>query len=195
MKKSILSLVLVLLLFLISSCGNLTVGDDAPSTTLPDDQPLAPVDISGENSGGTAEETVEEAAGAFVFEIGGVSVPLGVPPSPVINTLGEPFSSFENPSCAFEGVETVYFYSGFELYTEQPENEAEFISMVVLVDDSVSTDNGVYLGMRQGDVIDAYGDGFVLDSEQMVYTRGPSTLTFVIEDGVVASIMYAFLYG
>ena len=110
----------------------------------------------------------------------------------VIEALGKPVSYFEAPSCVFKGLDKIYTYSGIELYT-YPINGIDYLSSVILTDDSVSTGRGVRLGMKQDDVISAYGDAYVQEFGLISYTMGKYSLSFLIENGLIAAITYNFL--
>ena len=116
---------------------------------------------------------------------------MGAPVSPVIEALYEPLNYFEAPSCAFDGVDRIYYYRGFELYT-YPVGETDFISSVNLTDDSVTTPEGVYLGMTFDQMTSVYGENYSQNFGQYTYTQDDSSLSFLIEDGVIVVITYNY---
>lgn len=58
--------------------------------------------------------------------------------APILEKLGEPMEYFEAESCAFEGLDKIYTYSGFELHTYEMKG-TDYVASVMFLDDSVST--------------------------------------------------------
>lgn len=125
----------------------------------------------------------------FKFKYNGVTIPMNVDAEPVIDNLGESMDYFEAASCAFQGLDKIFYYSGFELST-YPQGEKDFISAVNILDDTVATEEGIYLGSAKDDVISAYGEDYSQENDFYTYTKDDSKLTFVIEDNVVTGITY-----
>lgn len=169
MKK--LGILLILIMVLFTACG----GDDkTPGNTN---------DVKDNTSQNASD------ADGFKFKYNGVTVPMNVDAEPVINNLGESMDYFEAASCAFQGLDKIFYYSGFELST-YPQGEKDFISAVNLLDDTVATEEGIYLGSSMDDVIDAYGEDYSNENDFYTYTKDDSQLTFVIENDVVTAITY-----
>ncbi|MCL2083713.1 MAG: hypothetical protein FWH06_00460 [Oscillospiraceae bacterium] len=125
----------------------------------------------------------------FIYK--GHTIAVGQKAAPSIEALGEPRDLFESPSCAFDGVDRIYYYSGFELYT-WPEGDEDYIASLSLTDDSVSTSSGVCLGMTLEDVISAYGEDYENAQGMYIYRTGKASLSFLVADGEVAAIMYGY---
>ncbi|MGF7145665.1 putative small lipoprotein YifL [Anaerotaenia torta] len=142
------------------------------------------------NPGTEAPANPDNSQEGFSFENGGVTVPMNVDAAPVVKSLGEPVEYFEAASCAFQGLDKIYYYNGFEVGT-YPNGDKDYVSYVNLLDDSVATDKGIYLGSTKEDVIAAYGEDFTAEGSSMVYRLGETKLTFILEDDAVASITYA----
>ena len=106
----------------------------------------------------------------------------------VLEELGEPQSYFEAASCAFEGLDKTYTYSGFTIIT-RPE-EADLVTSILLTDDSTATPEGIYIGSPAESVTAAYGAADKQADTLLSYTRGGTTLNFILNDGVVISIEY-----
>ncbi len=81
---------------------------------------------------------VSDSTKGYAFIYNGVSVTMDADAAPIIEKLGEPASYFEAASCAFEGLDKMYTYSGFEIDT-YPVGDKDYVSSVILKDDSVST--------------------------------------------------------
>ncbi len=146
-----------------------------------------------ENTEG-ASDTTEKSSGAvtegYSFDYNDVNIPMNVDAAPVVEALGESVDYFEAASCAFQGLDKIYSYSGFELGT-YPNGDKDYVSYVTLLDDSVSTDKGIYVGSTLDEVTAAYGNEYTVEGSSYVYRLGESKLTFIVEDDMVAQITYA----
>ena len=172
MKRLILFVALMLMLTGCSKAGN------TPDKEKPADNP--------------SNETVTDAGATtdgYSFENNGTTIPMNVDAAPLTKALGEPVEYFEAASCAFQGLDKIYYYNGFELGT-YPNGDKDYVSYVNLLDDSVTTDKGVYLGSTLGDVKAAYGEEYTVDGSSYVYRLGDTKLTFIIEEDLVTSITY-----
>ena len=68
--------------------------------------------------------------------------------------------------------------------------DADYIYSVWLVDDSSTTPEGIYIGASQAEVEAAYGtEGFNGDNAYIM-SGTTSTLTIIMDSGVVSSIQY-----
>jgi len=107
----------------------------------------------------------------------------------VIDKLGDPLNYFEAESCAFKGLDKFYTYPGFEI-TTYPMNGKDYISSVNLMDDTVSTPEGIYLGSTVDDMIAAYGDNYTESSGSYTYIKDDSKIQFIVKDDEIISITY-----
>ena len=161
--KKIISLVLCLLLvFCFAGCG----GNETAKT---------------DNGGKT------EAVHSFTYN--GVKVEMGVDATDILAKLGEPKSVTEEASCAFEGMDRTYFYGSLYV-TTYPNGEKENIYGAWFVDDSVTTDENIYIGATKAEVETAYGSDTFDGTSSYVITKGKSKLTIIVEDDAVTGITY-----
>lgn len=146
---------------------------------------------SNNNSQGEQNNSVnnEEKEEGYVFHHNGTAVVMNADAAPILAALGEPNSYTEEASCAFSGLDKTYFYGNFYLQT-YPQGDKDYVYGVWFADDSVSTDEGVYVGMAKADVEKAYGADAFNGSNAYVLTKGKTTLTIIIKDDVVSSIQY-----
>ena len=107
----------------------------------------------------------------------------------VLAALGEPQSYFEAESCAFEGLDKTYTYSGFVI-TTRPEGEKDYVNSILLTDDSVTTPEGIFIGSSGDDVIAAYGQSPAGFATLLTYTKNGTVLNFVLSEDKVISIEY-----
>lgn len=172
---------------------------------------LAPADSAKEESAGTdngteakgkeTEENTERAyeqikseekatvKTGYVFESGGVEIAVDMDMSGILDQLGEPNSSYEQPSCAAQGIARIYTWPGFEIET-YPDGDVDRIACIVLKDDSVATPEGIDLSMDKEDIIAAYGSDYEESETGMVYEKDGRKLCFILEDGGISSIEY-----
>ena len=132
-KFKILTIMMAIVLIL-ASCGS-NNGGESPTPTEPQS--------AGNNT--NSPVTTEEKSKYF-FEHNGISIYMNDKAEPVLDALGEPMHYFESPSCAFQGIDRVYTYSGFELYTyTDGDDDTEYIFSVVFMNDGVETREGITL--------------------------------------------------
>ncbi len=164
--KKIISLILAMLMLLtFAGCG----GSDNNSS-------------AGDN--GSASKDA-----GYTFTYNGTKIAMTDAAEPITTALGEPVSYTEETSCAFEGLDKTYNYGSFFL-TTYPENDKDYVYSLWFADDSVSTEEGIYIGSTKADVERAYGtEGFNGDNAYTV-TKGCSKLIIILTDGAVSSVQY-----
>ena len=171
MKKLItMMLALVLALSVCVACGGNTASGDNQGSNQSGNAPVAATD-------------------GYVFNYNGTKIAMHAEAAPIIAALGEPKSYSEEASCAFTGLDKTYFYGSFYVQT-YPIGEKDYIFGVWFADDSVQTDEGVYVGMPQADVEAAYGSDGYNGSNAYKMTKGKSSLTVILKDGAVSSVQY-----
>lgn len=165
-KKTLAAAALVLVLAVaLCSCGS---GNTTPSNS---------------NSGSTTKD--------YVFKSGSTTVEMKADAEAVLKALGAYKSSYEAPSCAFDGMDKIYSYNGFDLMT-YTQNGKDLISGVVLRDDTVETPEGIAIGSKAEDVKKAYGD-FEKDATSATFKTDNCKLLIIFDGGVVTSIQYIAL--
>ena len=166
------------------------------STNTSPAEAAVPQVLSSDVTASSAEALSSDVAASntegFPFEYNGVVIHVGMPAGPILQQLGEPLNYFEAPSCAFDGIDRTYFYSGFELHTF-PRGDNDYILTVMFTDDSVETPGGVYLGMCLDEAIAIYGDDYEQNGGQYTYTKGQGALRIMTENGVVVEVSYVLL--
>ena len=125
----------------------------------------------------------------YEFVGNGVTIPMNVEAEPIIKALGDSQSYFEAASCAFQGLDKMYTYAGFEVDT-YPNDGVDYISSVDIKDDTVSTLEGISIGSTFDEVKAAYGEDYTESSGAYTYIKGDSRLTFIIKDDAVDAITY-----
>ena len=173
-------LALTLCLALLAGCGGNANSNQNNSGNTSGDQ--------SQNSGDT-DSGENQAADLFIFTSNGVEVKMNAEADPIVEALGEPVSSYEAPSCAFQGTDYIYTYDGFQINT-YPLNDVNYVSSVVLISDAVSTPEGLEIGGTLEDMVAAYGEDYTEEYGMYTYTRGDSQLAVLIGDGAITSIEY-----
>ncbi|MBQ7248307.1 MAG: hypothetical protein IJS22_09500 [Lachnospiraceae bacterium] len=147
--------------------------------------------------GGSDEPKTEAgsaSADAYVFEYKGTKIAMNAQAAAIVEALGEPKNYVETPSCAFNGLDKEYNYGSFILYT-YPMDDVDYVLQVVLMDDLVSTAEGVSIGSSRDQVTAAYGDGAKTVGTGLEYDKGDCQLTFVMDGDTVKSIQYYAVTG
>ncbi len=170
MKKlmKIASLLLALCLALaLTACGGT---EDSDKTNPP-------------SGSGTAQ------AAGYTFRFKGVEIAVDADLAPIVAALGDPTDYFDSDSCAFQGKDKVWTYGGVILRS-YPEGDKDLVLSVELMDDSVSTPEGIYVGSSRDDVTAKYGAPTSEAGTSVSYVKGKCTLMFSLADGKVSSIAY-----
>ncbi|NLP15612.1 MAG: lipoprotein [Clostridiales bacterium] len=171
----------ILIALLLTGCGT---KEEPSDTKEPTDIPKQE-NTEKENK---QDDLIKEPSG-YSFEYNNVSIYMNTDVAPVIEALGEAMHYFEAESCAFKGLDKFYTYPGFEI-TTYPLDGHDYISAVTLMDDSVETPEGIYLGSTVDDMIAAYGDNYEEASGAYTYTKDDSRLQFITMNDEIISIVY-----
>ncbi len=144
--------------------------------------------IPGGQTGAPA--TNAPAGEGYVFKHGNVTIRVNDEADPIIAALGEPVSKYESPSCAFEGMDVTYTYSGGDFdVTTYTSNGKNYIMNVVLFTDNVETQEGIYIGSSAADVNAKYGIETAGKTSASA-VKGDTKILFLFENDVVKSIQY-----
>ena len=184
----ILSMVLLLLLAACSKGGN-TSGDAAGDMPVDGTKGNSQDIQEGQNPADSQENQEVDQEKGYEFVFNGVTIAMHSKMEPILEKLGEPMEYFEAESCALPGMEKIYTYSGFEILTYEKEG-VDYVLSVVILDDSVSTKEGIYLYSDLDSLIEKYGDDYTKELNTYKYESGQSQLVFLVEDGEITSIEY-----
>ena len=175
MKKLLIVALAISMLLSLAACGAGT----EPSGTV------------GSNNGGSQEATTPAAKEPdFTFAYKGTKITFHAPAAPIVAALGEPTKYTESTSCAFEGLDKSYYYGSFYLET-YPKGTEDFVYGWWFADDSVATEEGIYIGATQAEVEKAYGTECYNGTNAFIVNKTDGSLTIILEDGAVSSIQYA----
>ena len=130
-----------------------------------------------------------DAKKAYTFRKGNVEIAIGDEVAPVLEALGAWTDYVESPSCGFTGVSKLYSYTSLDIET-YPSNGKDYIYMIQLRDDNVSTKEGVRIGDTEDAVKKAYGEPIDESATMLVYHAGGMYLRILIKDHLVTKIQY-----
>ena len=91
----------------------------------------------------------------YVFKSGSTTISMKAEAAPLLKALGAYKTSYEAPSCAFDGMDKIYSYGAYDILTYTADGK-DFISGVVLRDDTVETPEGIAIGSKLEDVMLGY---------------------------------------
>lgn len=142
-------------------------------------------------SGGTQQGGVQAVSKGYVFKYNGVSISVDGDMSAVLEGIGEPKEGnyYEAPSCAFEGLDKIYTYDSFVVET-YPQDGKDYVSIIRLTDDAVSTAENIFIGSSLTDVTNAYGTDYTEQGSMLVYQKDGMKLCILVEGDAVTSIQY-----
>lgn len=174
--------VMLLLLVLLVGCGSKEgVKEETASAEVEQ------VATKGEET--TKAVAVEQVEG-FTFTQGDTVIQVDALAEPILTALGKEMSYFEANSCAFQGKDRTYTYSGYEVQTYEM-NGAEYVFSVTFLDDSVTTDEGLYLYATKEEMLGVYGEDYVEELGVYTYAKGDTRLAIMIENDQVTDITYS----
>lgn len=185
MKKK--AMMLVCLCALLAGCASKPVQQETGESGKPQDvkTPAATEDVQA----GTPEK--DNSPKGYLFKSGDLTISVDQDMSEVLAGLGEPDTYFEAPSCAFNGLDKIYTYSHFIIYT-YPNGDKDYVSSVVLMDDFAETPEGICIGSSLSDVVKAYGTEYTETKGAYTYVKEGMNLLFLYdEEEYVTSIQYS----
>ena len=185
MKRFICLMLVLAMALTLAACG----GDETPKATNAPSQDNQNVEQQPTDAPDAATEAPVAAGEAYTFTYGSTTIAMNADTAPIVAALGEPKKYTEEESCAFEGLSKTYFFGSFYLET-YPDGDTDRVYCVWLVDDSVNTEEGIYIGATQQQVEDAYGAQWYNGKNAYVVKTGDCVLTIILENGVVNSIQY-----
>lgn len=182
--KKILLLLTCCAVVALAGCG----GDDEKVI----DGTKTPTTGATQNNQNDDKQPEETKSNGYVFTYDGVDVKIDTDAAQYVAKFGEPSSYYETPSCAFDNLDKFYTYHGFEIDTYYS-NGKDLVLNVVLLDDTVSTVEGLSIGDAQDKVATVYGEPTEKTENSATYKKDNMKLVFIFKDGAVAAIEYKSL--
>lgn len=109
--------------------------------------------------------------------------------APILSALGKELSYEESPSCAFEGMDKLYSYQGFRIKTYSLSGK-DYIYSIELMDDSITTPEGVTIGTAIEIAAEKYGTPAEENDSAMRFVYKNTILQILFRDGLVTNIQY-----
>ena len=205
MKKMILTAMTVMAMAVLTACAQ--ASEDVADTVVDMNDNVSDmetilgdyketmnnVDTMGQNAmEGDATAPVQSnntSLDDYVFEYKGVKIAPDMNTNEFLSALGDPLHYYEVKSCAFEGMDKIYTYTSFEIST-YPNGANDLVSSIYFKDDTVTTQEGAYLGMSKSDVLALYGSNYTESAGAYVYSKGGMELHFIFDGETLASIEY-----
>ena len=144
------------------------------------------------DTGAIAANAAGYDADGFALTLRGTVVNLNQNMTEVISALGEPLGVHESPSCAFDGYDRIFMFPGVQIHTF-PQGDQDFVHIISIMDDSITTPGGIFLGSSWDNVLAAYGDDYEHEHRKFTFTRGNTALSFFVDDGTVYEITFELL--
>jgi len=190
-KKVITKTIIILIISLtLTACGNNEVNRiTGDVTNINQNTNTNTTDQTNQTPTETETTTPQTSHKGYTFTHSGVTIAIDALFAPILAALGEPRSYFEAPSCAFEGLDKIYTYIGFEIDT-YPQEEDDFVSAIVLRDDTVATEEGIRIGSTRVEMEAIYGIPRLMDNGQLVYDKDGMRLCFILDNDTIISIEY-----
>lgn len=129
----------------------------------------------------------------FIFSYEDTQIAINAPAEPVLNILGEPLQYTEEASCAFDGLDKTYTYSGFCM-TTYPDGSQDRIGALWFTDDSVTTAEGLYLGASREMAEQIYGADQFNGINAFLLPRDGMKLTVILTEDTVTGIKYEAVF-
>ena len=130
-----------------------------------------------------------DVPGAYEFKYGQITITVGAEATPVLDAMGTPKIYDEEGNCGLGGMDRIYTYAGVELQTYEQGNK-EIIRSVTVLDDSVSTPEGITIGSDGAAVDAAYGTSYTPYNLSRVYQKGNVSLEIYFVGNKVSGIVY-----
>ena len=156
-------------------------------------------DTASNGSNSTEETTTAGKTGAnlvigddalnFTAGESNVEITPNLEAAPIIAALGEPLEYVESPSCGFEGMDKTYKYNGFVIDTITLSG-VDYIYIVQITNDLVTTPEGVYIGMTSDEIKTVYEGKYTVKDNNIIVTFTNGMMTCFIKNGVCTNITY-----
>lgn len=187
MKKVVSVLLVLMFVIALAGCGNsggVVVDPGAQAANAPGavQQPQQP-----------GASPVAQNYTLF-FESNGVKIRPYDLAEAVLGSLGKPNNSFEAPSCAYQGMDKFYTYSGFQLTVNEIDG-ADHVTIITVTDDTVSIPQGLKIGDTQEAMLQKMGSNYQEREGSYEFVEDTTTLSILVQEGKVTQIMYLYNTG
>ncbi len=87
-----------------------------------------------------------------------------------LDKLGDDYEYSESISCAYDGLDKIYTYDNFSIYT-YPDGDKDYVLEVEVLGGNYATHKGIKIGSSREDVIKAYGEKYLEDGALLYYNK------------------------
>ncbi len=133
-------------------------------------------------------EPPENLGEGYAFKTEGVTIQIAAETAPILASLGKELDYTESNSCYFTGKDKIYTYAGFEIHT-YPTATGDHVNRVVLLDDTVETEEGIRIGSSKAEVLTAYGEATSKDVESWDYDVGNTMCLRIFFEGETVDLI------
>ena len=165
---------LALALTLLAGCG----GAAEPAATPTHDPDAVFVDPNA----------VRADYGEYGFEAAGYTFGIFDPIDDVLAATGDATGTFEAESCAYQGSDYFYYFSGFELTANEFDGK-KLVTYINVIDDTVSIPQGVKIGMAEDEMCSLM-EVEPASAGLYRFEHGSSVLQILAKEGVITAIEY-----
>ena len=137
-----------------------------------------------------ANTTVSAKSKGYGFKYKGVTVYMGKSATKLIKKAGKPKAKQVSKSCAYDGMDRVYKYKNFILYTySNSENGTEYVNGITFLNSKVKTKEGIKIGSSLKKLKKAYGKKKATNGIY-TYKKGKCKLQVEVKKDKVTNIRY-----
>ncbi len=208
---------LICLMLVISMVGGLLIGcgssdkaeekNSAPTTenvettkTEESSEVKEESSVEETSSEATVEESSEESKeaktydaeyGYIYFEVDGYAFSLKNDIDEIIAHIGDPVDTLVTSSCAYQGDDYIFYFDGFEFVGNTDEEGVNRITSITLDDDSVTTPQGVKIGMPIDEALELMDEAYEKNNSIYTFTYGFAMMRIQVgSDNCVKAIQY-----
>ena len=184
--------ILCIITFLLCACGTVQTDSDVLSVTAQSALSVSENELNESYTTVIQSDTVIQERD-FALTVSGEGETVTLKPDDnlgeLLPLLGDAFSYFEVPSCAFHGLDKIYTFNDFKIDT-YPDGEIDRIYLISLMSDLVPTQEGLMIGAKESEIVNIYGEPQEMKGNEYIYYRDHSKLGIIVQNGMVAAITY-----
>lgn len=129
---------------------------------------------------------------SYSFNYNGINIAISDNMKEVLTNFSNYISYQETMSCAFEGLDKIYTYEHFEIST-YPKNNLDYVLSIYLLDDTVSTNEGIKINDTYDKLVATYGKEYKNEGNEYKYIKNNVSLSFIIENNHIIQIAYSLV--
>lgn len=138
------------------------------------------------NSADVQKTEKKETQEAYALKVNNKEIKLGEVFSR--EKCGQELQYSEVASCAFDGLDKKYTYENYEITT----GEKDKITSIYFIDEGVSTTEGAKITDSYDKMVQVYGNNFKNEGNKYTYTKGDTSIEFMVENEVIVGIEYIY---